>query len=220
MAMEHAAQQCYNAIISQPKRPLFVAITGDSGSGKSYLAKLLETMFRATGFPCTLINHDEFLIARRNREPMKNIFYTEGKFVGKSHWEILENMFRLNEYERVIQDLRAGKTTSFFPYSRDTGDISDQPRTVTPTDFVLFDTSMMIDKMDFVILVDVTQENIIKRKLERDSDVRTPEQIIDMHKRVQGYYWLDRGRSAHADIIIDNNDFNHVTIEQSSRHPA
>jgi uridine kinase len=173
---------------------------------------LLEAKFKEASLSYTLINHDEFLISRKDREPMKTAYYTEGKFAGKSHWEVLENMFRLTEYERVIDDLKAGKETSFFPYSRETGAVSDDKRTVMPSEFVIFDTSMMLDKMDFIILVDVTEENIIKRKLVRDRDVRTPEQIIDMHKRAQGYYWEDRGKPAHPDIIIDNNNFDDVKV--------
>jgi uridine kinase len=121
-------------------------------------------------------------------------------------------MFRLDEYQRVINDLRAGKETRFHPYSRKTGTLTKDQRTVKPSDFIIFDTSMLLDEMDFVILVDVTQENIIKRKLARDSDIRTPEQIVDMHKRVQGYYWEDRGKPVSPDITIDNNDFSKVTV--------
>jgi uridine kinase len=143
---------------------------------------------------------------------MKSIYYKSGKFAGKSQWEILENMFRLDDYERVIQELKAGRSTKFHPYSRDTGTVLEATRRVDPRDFVIFDTSMMLDKMDFVILIDVTQENILKRKLLRDNDVRTPEQIKEMHEKVQSYYWEDRGKPAEADIIIDNNDFDHIRL--------
>lgn len=210
--MEEITQHCFDKIIAQTKRPLFVAITGDSGSGKSYLLALLEEQFKKATLPYTLINHDEFLISRKDREPMKSTFYENGKFSGKSHWEILENMFRLDEYKRVIQELKAGKGTEFYPYLRSTGTVSTTLRKVEPKDFIIFDTSMMLDEMDLTILVDVTQENIIKRKLLRDSDVRTPEEIKEMHQKVQGYYWEDRGRPEDADIIIDNNDFNNVKL--------
>ena len=186
--MEEAAKICFDEIVAQRKRPLFVAVTGDSGSGKSHLVTLLQKKFEAAKLTYTLINHDEFLISRQDREPMKATYYCDGKFAGKSHWEILENMFRLDEYKRVIGDLKARKTTEFYPYARETGTVTKAQRTVHTNDFMIFNTSMMLDEMDYVILVDVTQENIIKRKLARDSDVRTPEQIIDMHKRVQGYY--------------------------------
>lgn len=210
--MEEIAKHCFDRITSQTKRPLFVAIAGDSGSGKSYLVTLLEKHFEQAHLSYTLINHDEFLISRQDREPMKSIYYKDGNFAGKSHWEILENMFRLDEYERVIHDLKVGKSTEFHPYSRETGTVLEVTRKVEPNDFIIFDTSMMLDKMDFVILVDVTQENIIKRKLLRDSDVRTPEQIKEMHQKVQGYYWENRGKPTDADIIIDNNNFDKVSL--------
>jgi uridine kinase len=210
--MESAADLCFNEIRTQTKRPLFIGVAGDSGSGKSYLVNLLVDKFKDTNLSYTLINHDEFLISRADREPMKTTFYIDGKHKGKSHWEILENMFRLDEYERVISDLQSGKTTSFYPYARETGSVGTIKRIVEPADFIIFDTSMMLNKMDYVILVDVTQDNIIKRKLIRDIDVRTAEQIIDMHTKVQGYYWEDRGKPVYADIIIDNNDFENVQV--------
>lgn len=216
--MDEAAAICFDEIIAQQQRPLFVAIAGDSGSGKSYLVGLLQKKFDSAKLSYSLINHDEFLISRADREPMKTEYYTEGKFAGKSHWEILENMFRLDEYKRVIDDLRAGKTTQFYPYSRETGTVSAVQRTVEPSEIMIFDTSMMLDEMDFVVLVNVLQKNIIKRKLARDSDVRTPEQIIDMHRRVQGYYWENRGMPTSPDIIIDNNDFLNVTVTVSNKN--
>lgn len=210
--MNEIAKHCFDRITAQTKRPLFVGIAGDSGSGKSYLVALLEKHFKQAHLPYTLINHDEFLISRKDREPMKSIYYQSGPFVGKSQWEILENMFHLDEYERVIRELKTGKSAEFHPYSRDTGAVLPTTRKVEPKDFIIFDTSMMLDEMDFVILVDVAQENIIERKLLRDRDVRTPEQIKEMHQKVQGYYWEDRGRPVDANIIIDNNNFDNVKL--------
>ena len=212
MSVEKIIQHCFDRIKAQDKRPLFVAIAGDSGSGKSYFTDLLIEKFKQANLTHTLINHDEFLISRKDREPMKTTYYQDGEFKGKSQWEILENMFRLDEYRRVIKDLKSGECSDFMPYLRETGEVTVAPRRVCPADFILFDTSMMLDEMDFVILIDVTQENIIERKLHRDSDVRTPEQITDMHKRVQGYYWTDRGKPENADIVIDNNDFSDVKL--------
>lgn len=210
--MENIAKHCSKQILAQPKRPLFVAVTGDSGSGKSYLVALIEKELKQAHTNHTLINLDDFLISRQDREPMKTIYYDNGKFIGKSHWEILENMFRLDECRRVIKELKNVKNAEYYAYSRSTGTISDLPKSVEPKDFIIFDTSMLLEEMDFVILVDVTQENIIQRKLNRDSDIRTPAAIIEMHQKVQGYYWEDRGKPADADIVIDNNDFEDVKL--------
>lgn len=202
---------CTGKILGQTKRPLFLGIAGDSGSGKSYLTELIKTKLENAGLSCSVINHDDFLISRADREPMKNIHYETGEFEGKSHWEILENMFRLEDFQKVIDVLKNGRCVEYHSYSRATGTVSDMLTKVCPADVLIFDTSMMLEHMDYIILVDVTQENIIKRKLIRDADVRTPEQIIDMHKRVQGYYW-ERGRPEHADIVIDNNDFSNIHV--------
>ncbi len=202
---------CTDKILGQTKRPLFLGIAGDSGSGKSYLTDLIKRKLESAGLSCNVVNHDNFLISRADREPMKNIYYEAGKFAGKSHWEILENMFRLKDFQKAIDELKNNRCVEYYPYSRNTGSVSDKLTKVCPADVLIFDTSMMLEHMDYVILVDVSQENIIKRKLIRDADVRTPEQIVDMHKRVQGYYW-ERGRPKHADIVIDNNDFSNVHI--------
>ncbi len=202
---------CIEKILQQKESPLFIAITGDSGSGKSYFSSLIKNEFKKRNLAYTYIDFDDFLIPRKDREPMKNMYYKEGEFKGKSYWEILENMFYLDKMKKVISDLREGKPSTYVPYSRETGDISLKEKTVNPADYIIFDTSMLLNLMDFVILVDVTRENIIKRKLKRDSDVRTPHEIIDMHNKVQGFYW-DRAKPSNPDVTIDNNDVNNPKI--------
>jgi uridine kinase len=202
---------CVDQILMQSKRPLLVGITGDSGSGKSYFSKSIQKELEKRHIPYIHVDHDDFLIPRKDREPMKNQFYTEGEFKGKSKWEILENMFYLDKFKKVIEDLNHSKKTTYYPYKRETGDLSNKLKTIEPKDIIIFDSSMMTEYMDFVIIIDVSQEIIIKRKLVRDHDVRTPEQIIDMHKRVQGYYWI-RKKPNNANIIINNNDYAHPEI--------
>ena len=211
--LSNIVQYCAEQVNLQEKRPLFVGVTGDSGSGKSYLAGLIRESLMRHGLSCRIINHDDFLISRSDREPMKTTYYEEGEFMGKSHWEILENMFRLDEFEKSILDLKSNRCANYYPYSRETGVVSNEKVEVCPTEVLIFDSSMMLEHMDYLILVDVTQENIIKRKIERDSDIRTPEEITDMHKRVQGYYWERRGLDS-ANIVIDNNDFSNIHLRQ------
>lgn len=214
--MEKAADYCVDKISRLEKRPVFIGITGDSGSGKSYLTKLILDRMKNNNLNCVSINNDDFLISRADREPMKSIYYNDGEFKGKSHWEILENMFRLGEYQQVIDSLKTSSTANFYPYSRETGKINLVPREIKSADFIIFDTSIMLGQMDYIIMVDVTQGNIIKRKLLRDKDIRTPDQIVEMHTKVQGYYWTNRGRPDNPDIVIDNNDFDNVKIIDST----
>ena len=131
------------------KRPVFVGITGDFGSGKSYLTKLILDRMKNNNLNCASINNDEFLISRADCDPMKSVYYNKGKFKGKSHWEILENMFRLDEYQQVIDFLKTSSTANFYLYSRETGELSLVPREIMPADFVVFDISIILGQIRF-----------------------------------------------------------------------
>lgn len=142
---------------------------------------------------------------------MKSVYYNEGPYTGKSHWEILENMFRLDEFSRVINQFGVGECAEYHAYSRESGVVESRMTKACPADITLFDTSMLLDKLDFLILIDVTQENIIARKIERDQDIRSAEEVEEMHRKVQGAFWL-RAKPTTVDITIDNNDFTQPKI--------
>lgn len=199
------AEYCTQQILLQTKRPLFVAITGDSGSGKSYYSSEIRKFLENKHIAYTYVDFDDFLIPRENRMPLKSKFYKEGPFKGKSYWEILENWFFLEKFKRAINDLKNGNKARYFPYSRATGDLDAKEKVVKPENIILLDSSMFSEFMDFVILIEVNQETIIERKIERDKDLRTPEQVREMHEKVQGYYW-QRTKPETADIIIDNSN--------------
>ena len=208
MTTNAVALNCVDVIktrLSGQKR-FFVAITGDSGSGKSFYSSIIRQLFAQQGITHSYLNADDFLISRADREPMKREYYDSGEFVGHSKWEILENMFRLDEFSKVIDELRTTGQSSYRPYSRETGSVDEKLRHIAVENLVIFDTSMLLNKMDFVIMVDVEIEKIIARKIARDSDIRTPVQIEEMHRKVQGYYW-QRKKPSFPDIVIDNNDF-------------
>lgn len=205
--------QCVDELLKRKAStsPFLVVITGDSGSGKSYYSELIKKELEYRDLQFSYINADDFLISRIDRESMKHDIYREGEFAGKSKWEILENMFRLDEFHRVISEIKQKKEARYKPYIRKSGTVSEEDRIVIPSDLVIFDSSMLIELMDFVILVDVDMETIIRRKILRDSDVRTPEQIDEMHRKVQGYYWARR-KPAKPDIVINNNNAENPTV--------
>lgn len=213
MTTEEIANKCVDEIQKRIDRSerLLVAITGDSGSGKSFYSQLIRDILEQRELGYTYVNADDFLISRSDREPMKTDYYEEGVYKGKSKWEILENMFRLDELGRVIDELREKGESSYYPYSRNTGSVSNERVTVKAKNLVIFDTSMLLSKMDYLVMIDVEMNTIIKRKTVRDADIRTPEQVEEMHRKVQGYYW-QRMKPAHPDIVIDNNDFDNPKI--------
>lgn len=202
---------CADKILQQPHNPLLVAVTGESGSGKSYFTKALEAEFAKRQVEYSFLNHDDFLIPRAVRESLRTNVYQHGEFKGKLEWEILENWYYLDDFHKVIEKLKRGETASYYPYVHDGGKISDQLRTIEPNRVVLLENKLFLDEMDLVIELRVDRQIIIKRKIERDSDVRTPQQTIEMHEKAQGYYW-DRKKPTNSHIVIDNNDFENPKI--------
>lgn len=204
-------EYCIDKIVHLPTDPTFVAIVGESGSGKSYFTKTMQEAFSIKGIEYSFLNHDDFLIPRKDREALRNKVYKEGTFAGKTYWEILENWYYLDRFQEVLSTLKKKQTAEYYPYLRTTGDISEKPKKVEYKKIILLENKLFLDQMDFIIELDVDRHKIINRKIERDSDVRTPEQTIEMHEKAQGFFW-DRCKPKHPDIVIDNNDFENPKI--------
>ena len=201
---------CISKILNkiQNKKSFLVALTGESGSGKSHFTKILLKALDDKQIEYSFVNHDDFLIPRKEREALREKFYTDGKFKGKSYWEVLENWYYLDSFQSLIDNLKHNKDFTYFPYVHDAGEISSESRTIKANNIIILENKLFLEQMDFVIELRVDRK---RRKIERDSDVRTPEQTIEMHEKAQGYFW-DRCRPNDADIIIDNNDFNSPKI--------
>lgn len=204
-------QHCLKRILAQPHNPCLVAITGESGSGKSYFIKALRQELEAKGIKYTFLNHDDFLIPRKKREALREHIYDEGEFQGKTHWEILENWYDYDAYEVALEKLRHDRPATYYPYVHGPGELSAEAKTVTPSRIVLIEDKILLHKMDYVIELVVDRKRIIDRKIDRDSDVRTPAQTIEMHEKAQGYFW-DRQQPIKANLSIDNNDYHNPKI--------
>jgi len=209
--LDQVIRLCVDSIISQPHNPCLVAITGESGSGKSYFIKVLSQELTHQNIDFSFLNHDEFLIPRNEREELRQDVYAEGEFKGRTHWEVLENWYYFDAFERVLDNLKQGRPAIYYPYVHDTGQISLEQRTIDPSRVIIIEDKILLDKMDFVIELVVDRKKTIERKIDRDSDVRTPKQTIEMHEKAQGYFW-DRQGQIKADIKIDNNDFTNPVI--------
>jgi uridine kinase len=197
---------CVQRILSLPHSPCLVAITGESGSGKSYFIKALSQALAAQKIPFSFLNHDDFLIPRNKREELRRHIYTDGEFNGKTYWEVLENWYYYDAFEQALDDLRRSKTATYYPYIHSSGETSATAKVVPSSRVIIIEDKILLDKMDFVIELVVDRKKIIERKIDRDSDVRTPGQTIEMHEKAQGYFW-DRQVPVQADVRIDNNDF-------------
>lgn len=210
-ALNQLIHLCVKRILSQPHNPCLVAITGESGSGKSHFIKALTSQLTDQNIPFSFLNHDDFLIPRKKREGLREYIYTDGKFKGKTHWEVLENWYYFDAFEHALDDLRHGKPTTYYPYVHGSGETSSESKTIPPNRVIIIEDKILLEKMDFVIELVVDRKKIIERKIDRDGDVRTPEQTIEMHEKAQGYFW-DRQKLLKSDIIVDNNDFTNPKV--------
>lgn len=204
-------QHCGERILAQPHAPCLVAITGESGSGKSYFIKALRQELESRGVEYTFLNHDDFLIPRKEREALRRRIYKEGEFQGKSHWEVLENWYYFDAFESALEKLRNNQPAIYHPYVHGSGELDSKPKVVKPSRIILIEDKILLHKMDYVIELAVNRREIIERKIERDSDVRTPDQTIEMHEKAQGFFW-DRQQPVTSNLKIDNNDYHQPTI--------
>lgn len=204
-------QHCVERILAQPHAPCLVAITGESGSGKSYFIKALRQELESRGVEYTFLNHDDFLIPRKEREALRQRIYKEGEFQGKSHWEVLENWYYFDAFESALEKLRNNQPAIYHPYVHSSGELDSKPKMVKPSRIILIEDKILLHKMDYVIELAVNRREIIERKIERDSDVRTPDQTIEMHEKAQGFFW-DRQQPVTSNLKIDNNDYHQPTI--------
>jgi uridine kinase len=202
---------CVDKILERKQSPLLVALTGESGSGKSYFTKMLIAELKTRDIEFSFLNHDDFLIPREEREALRVKMYENGEFAGKTHWDVLENWYYIDDFREALYSLKRWEAAKYYPYVHDGGKISDELKTVHPNKVIILENKILLEEMDLIIELRVGREKIIERKIQRDSDVRTPEQTIERHNRAQGYYW-DRTKPSNPDIIIDNNDFEHPTI--------
>lgn len=211
MDLREIIAYCFKQIVKQQENPLLIGITGESGCGKSFFSKSLREMFEEKGLPYTFLNHDDFLIPRKDREALKQKYYSDGPFKGKSYWEILENWYDLDGFQKVLEDLKRGKTVRYQPYLRDTGAVSPDYKELSPNRYILLENKLFLEKMDFIIELDVPRDIIIQRKIVRDGDLRSSKENIEIHEKVQGYFW-DREKPHNANIIIDNIDYEHPLL--------
>src|SRR5438552_2027361 len=103
-------KQCHQTICALQFRPVVVGITGEACSGKTYLSALIRASFDREKTPYAHFSHDDFLISRADREKLRAHVYPAGPFEGRVYWEVLENWYRLDEFDLALQALRSEKS--------------------------------------------------------------------------------------------------------------
>jgi uridine kinase len=211
--LQKIVNSLYNELITIKRGPvLMVNISGCMGSGKTTWANALANAFRMSEAEVTHVSEDDFLQPRAVRSDLEQIRYSEGEWVGKSYWEIHENWLRLDLMRQTILNLKDGKSISYHPYKRETGRLDDTVKKIEPSDIVLFESSIFHELFDYVIMIEVDDDILLKRKVGRDADLRDIEKIKKYHEVAQLPFWK-RHMPVRPDATINNNDMENPTLQ-------
>jgi uridine kinase len=136
---------------------MIIGIGGGSGSGKSTLASELKNHLGEA----ELIHLDDFFVGKDNI-----------KIEAVKSWEEPE-LYRLDEFIKVLKTLKLGEEVSFKANSRESRREGLEYRTIFPKKYILVEGFLiflkdeLVDCFDKKIYLDITEEEIIKRRNER-----------------------------------------------------
>ncbi|MBW3020359.1 dephospho-CoA kinase [Candidatus Woesearchaeota archaeon] len=172
-------------------KPYFIGVSGRSCSGKTTVTKDIETLFSDV----ISINQDLFF---------------KKKFDCEERPEALMN----DKLIEVIKKLKKGEE-AYIPSKRksEVFDKKIKPHKIIIVEgFLLFENKKLSDSFDKKIWVDVSDENIISRRIERRGSSEKIDNIINQIIPIsKEYEEIQRKR---ADIIIDGNKSKKEILEE------
>jgi uridine kinase len=192
-------------VTARNHNPLMVNISGCMGSGKSTYSQVIAKQLIEKDFEVLVVSEDDFLQPREFRANLQNEHYSTGEWKGKSHWEVHENWLKLDLMKQVILDLKAHKKVEYYAYSRESGTLSSEVKKLEPAQIIIFESSIFSELFDLVILIEVKEKELIRRKTTRDTDLRNQETILKYHNLAQWPFWL-RHKPTNPTFIVDNNN--------------
>lgn len=134
-----------------------IGICGGSCSGKSTLAAELTKHLAGS----QIIHFDDFFVGKEN---------IKDKVVNS--WEEPE-LYRLDDFQDVLNTLRSGRVATFKANSRESRKEGLEYRTISPGEYILVEGFLIFFKEEFIkyfdkrIYLDISADEIIKRRTER-----------------------------------------------------
>jgi uridine kinase len=189
-------------------RPRTVAVTGMSCSGKTTLAAELATVVADAGRPVVPVAYDDFHHPRERR-------HRAGRVSAEGY---LDDAFDAESLRRLVLEPAAAGAGAVVPASYDLAeDRPVQPAPVPlPADgVVLVEGSFLLvpalaDGWDLAVMVVADPAQVLRRGLERDADLGTPEQVRELYlRRYLAAEALHQERDdpwTRADVVVDLSD--------------
>jgi uridine kinase len=196
---------CNDIVTHASTSPLLINVSACPGAGKSTWARFITERFFGLSYSVIHVSEDDFLQPRDYRSQLHTKVYTSGEWKGRTYWENHRNWLRLDEMKEAILHLKGKKAYRYHPYLRETGTLAKEEKIVHPADIVVFETSIFSELFDVVVLIDVADSVLLKRKLHLETDLQE-EEVIRAYHKVQFEYW-QKYKPVDPLYIINNNNY-------------
>lgn len=203
-----------------------VGVDGPTASGKTIIARALQSECRQNGYVCDIFELDWLLSPRKDRQSdLKSLNSSGNKF---SHEDVFH--MRLDKLEDLLSAVKAeefAKPLAEKQFILDNlYDRANDGQCTKRVEFSLAPRSVLIVEghytlrksldqyIDYNIVLMSDTDTLIERKIERVKDYRSDEAVIKYFQNIdypsfKKHFWLYH---RNADLIIDNSDYNNPMI--------
>lgn len=186
-----------------------IAIAGGSGSGKSYLVRLLQI---ALAQKVSVLSLDNYYKPKHTQVKDKN---------GIENFD-LPTAFDHEKLALDLQQLKAGKSISFTQYNYNNSQLVVSDVVVQPAPILLFEGIFalsypsLLPMFDYTLFVEANTDIALERRLKRDLEERGYE-ANDVQYRfenhvLQAYYTHILPHKLMADRVIESNKLIHQQV--------
>ena len=212
---ELIAKEIVRIKLINPDKPIVVAFDGVDTSGKTSLADDIHAFFRNQGIESVRVSIDKFHNPRTIRVS-KGEYSPEGFFRDSFDYEKIVELVL-----RPIKNRESSIIKGIYDY-RIENSVDANAAAITKDSIILFDGIFMHrdelrEYWDLSIFLDVSFETVRKRAILRDTKLfGTEEEVLKKYdtRYIPGeeLYIASCNPKDRADIVIDNNDWQHPAI--------
>ncbi|MBO0432395.1 hypothetical protein [Enterococcus sp. DIV0660C] len=202
--------------IQKLKKPSVIGIDGSYASGKTNFTTQLATYLKNNGYDVQVIHYDSF------HKPLPLIKWSEEKssevdafYHAFNSQKLLNELLIPLKQEGVFNKTIKGLDWVLATY------VDDLPINIDEHTIVLLEGSLLFREkllpfIDYKIFLEVSLEEVMRRGRERDVP-KVGEWIMDKYRTRYIPVYQRHLEQNHvketADLIIDNNDYNHPSIK-------
>lgn len=224
MAPKQTFQNIKNHILfiqSQKNKPIRIAINGIEGTGKTVFAQKLTAYLLSQGIKALQVSIDGFHFNRERR-------YKQGRDSAKGYYE--DSYDEIGFIEKVLKSSQS-KTPNYTAATHDLESdeyLDLQPIEIEQQSVLITDGAYLFKPnyrkhWDLKIYLKTSFETAMKRGIERDKETlggweQTQEKFEKRYHKASKIYLNENKPEQIADMIIDNSDFEDLSILKNYNH--